>query len=503
MGLFFTLLYIMTGYFTPTLLFGDLAAYHLEIIIVGLALLFSLPKWGESGLSKMPQAWAIGGLCFAVFCSIMFNGLFPYAPATVIEFLPEVTCFYLVVVNCKTKTQLQMLVACIFVFASFVILKGYVGVHSGDIESEYVLDMGSSSEHLLRIRGLGIFNDPNDFGQLIVGLIPCMFFFWHKGQAARNFLLVYAPVAVLVYGMYLTHSRGGMLALMVIAIVAARRKIGLIPGVIGGGLVFVALSAAGFSGGRDVSASAGDDRISLWSQGLAIIRYHPLFGVGFNRFPEYTDVGLTAHNTFVVCTGELGLVGVFCWLLMAVTTMRNALALGKAPADEKPANSFMAGGVPFPAGAEAAALPAGGMARLAMPSHGGMPEPVFAHAGATLTPVLAEPRAMQTAPLRIGALEDEGAEREAGDAEIRRMASLTVLSFAGFFTAGWFLSRAYTMALFVYAGIAAAIFQMAVARGFAPPQMTTKSMFKATSITLVLLFVFVYAIIRGDHFLPK
>jgi O-antigen ligase len=501
MGFFFTLLYIMTGYFSPTALFGDLAQYRLEMIIVGLAVLFSVPSLGKSGVSKMPQSWAIAGLCFAVFCSIMFNGLFAYAPETVIELLPAIACFFLVVVNCRTRMRLQILVACIFVFAAFVIAQGYLAIQHDDLENAYLLDMGYGGEHVLRIRGLGIFNDPNDFGQLMVGLIPYMFFFWHKGSVARNLLLVYAPVALLVYGMYLTHSRGGMLALMVMAIFAARRKIGLIPGVVGGGLVFLALSAAGFSGGRDVSASAGEDRISLWSQGLGIVRSHPIFGVGFNRFQEYTDVGLTAHNTFVVCVGEVGLVGVFFWLLMAVTTIRNAQVLGAGKAEEKPAEPVADGETAFASRAAEVAVSPGAITRMAATARTALPEAAFARAGLGFAPARLEEGTMPGAPFRVGALSEDGGETE--DAEIRRMASLTVLSFAGFFTAGWFLSRSYTMALFVNAGIAAAIFQMAVERGFAPPQMPVKKMLKVTAITLVLLLLFVYIIIRGDHFLPK
>jgi O-antigen ligase len=497
MGFFFTLAYILIGYFTPTALFGELGAYHLETVIVALALIFSIASWSRSGLSSLPQTKAIAGLCFVVVCSIVFNGLKDQAAATLLEFLPNIACFFLIVLNFRSKGRLQILVAGIFIFAVCVIYQGMGALNRGDIESPYLLDMGGSFEHLLRIRGLGIFADPNDFGQLMVGLIPCLFFFWRKGHAARNFALVYVPVGVLVYGMFLTHSRGGMLALMMMAIVAGRRKIGLIPGIVGGGLVFVALSAAGFSGGRDVSASAGDDRISLWSQGLDLLRSHPIFGVGYGRFQEHTDVGLTAHNTFVVCAGELGLVGVFCWLLMAITTIRNGYVLGEAGAARQPEPDPEPGGSLFPGRAAPAAMAT--VAPVAMP--GG----AFALAGSAFgqAPAYAERNGMNAAPLRPGALTDSTADTAAEHAEIRRMASLTVLSFAGFFTAGWFLSRAYTMALFVNAGIAAAIFQMAVERGIAPPQMPTKRMMKVTAVTLMALFVFVYVIIRADRFMPK
>ena len=39
---------------------------------------------------------------------------------------------------------------------------------------------------IYRVRGLGEINDPNDFGQMLVCLIPLMFIFWrHEEDAAQ------------------------------------------------------------------------------------------------------------------------------------------------------------------------------------------------------------------------------------------------------------------------------------------------------------------------------
>jgi putative inorganic carbon (HCO3(-)) transporter len=77
------------------------------------------------------------------------------------------------------------------------------------------------------------------------------------------------------------------------------------------------------AGGRGFSAqedSAGS-RILAWSEGLTMLRNQPLFGVGYNNFTEHHDI--TAHNSFVLCFAELGLIGYFTWLALVVIAFRD------------------------------------------------------------------------------------------------------------------------------------------------------------------------------------
>ena len=91
---------------------------------------------------------------------------------------------------------------------------------------------------LIRLRGLGEINDPNDFGQLIVCVIPLMFIFWRAKKMLRNIVFVILPVCALLLGVYLTHSRGALLALIAMAVVAARRRIGTVPALLLAGALF-------------------------------------------------------------------------------------------------------------------------------------------------------------------------------------------------------------------------------------------------------------------------
>ena len=114
-----------------------------------------------------------------------------------------------------------------------------------------------AGEWFYRLRGLGEINDPNDFGQLIVCVIPLMFIFWRAKKMLRNIAFVILPVCVLLFGVFLTHSRGALLALMAVAVVAARRRIGTLPALLLAGGLFVAAMALHFTGGREISAECG------------------------------------------------------------------------------------------------------------------------------------------------------------------------------------------------------------------------------------------------------
>ena len=290
-----------------------------------------------------------------------------------------------------------------------------------------------------------------------------------------------------------------MVALMALCIVAGRRKIGVVPAVVIGAVVFVGLTVLGFSGGRAIGAS--EDRLEAWSIGIMLIRSHPIFGVGFQKFSEFNEI--TAHNTFVVCAAELGLVGAFCWVLLTLVTVRNVFVTATDPEQEArdrqkkldAANSrqpFLQG---IPSLTDAALAPA--TASVGPPTHQfsgpGMP---FVLPAASI-----DDRTRLAQGDQFGFI-NNGVDGELDDAEIRRMASIMVISFAGFLTAGWFLSRAYTMCLYVNAGMAAAIYKMARDRGIAPPPMPTGEAMKLTAKIMLALVVIVYLAVRVDHLMP-
>jgi hypothetical protein len=366
-----------------------------------------------------------------------------------------------VCLHCNSKKKLQMIVLMLLSVCLFVIARGYydlsLGVsHSGPLQSgttesvdsylwemehPYLLEMNADKGELIyRLRGLGMINDPNDFGQVIVCLIPLLFIFWRTQKMLWNIGLVILPVCALLAGTYLTHSRGALLALMAIMIVAARRRIGTLPSILIAGGVLAAAMLLNFTGGRGISANAGSDRTALWSSGLQMLKSHPFFGVGLGSFADNCDgCGHTAHNSLVVCAAELGMVGLFFWAMFLFSTVRDALVIAS------PAKVSEAG------------------------------------------PAMLEEGRLSQGRNRIVVVDK---------AEVNRFGRLLVLSLTGFLVAGWFLSRAYVMTFFLLGGIVEAVYEMALQRGMITPRLRLSRVFLYSAGLSILLVLLMYILLR-------
>ena len=441
MGFALTSLYLVIYYLTPTRVFGPLAAYHIELILAALVFFVSLPALQKTFLLKTPQSLALIGLAIASFMSVLVGERWPGgALSAFMDFIPNAFAYFLICLHCNSGKKLRVIVLMLQFVCLFAIVNGSIDLERGlpeygnlptdvpnttltkaelheiwNTEHPFLVAMKNDAGTLFyRLRGEGNINDPNDLGQLIACTIPLVFIFWRAKKTMQNIVIVLLPVAALLLGIYLTHSRGALLALVTIVVVAARRRVGTVPALVLAVVVFAAAMALQFTGGREISAGAGSDRSSLWGQGLEIFRAHPLFGVGFGYMPEFTDVHLTAHNSLVVCAAELGSFGLYFWCLFLLPTMRSALAISSPNAVSE--------GVPT-------------------------------------APEIGRSRAMTR---KIEALDK---------AEINRLGRLIVLSLTGFLVTAWFLSRAYVLSLFLLGGITEVVFQLALQRGMTAPRM--------------------------------
>lgn len=194
---------------------------------------------------------------------------------------------------------------------------------SGGTESGGMLSPeGDTSEtvYVKRARALGFLNDPNDFAQILVSMIPLLFVAWRKGRWVLNLGIVLVPAGLVVWGVVLTRSRGGMLALCALLPLAwiirmeARSRhaavtalaLATVPGMIV--LFRYALT--------DESAMG---RIEAWSAGLQMLKSSPVWGVGSGFFMDHHS--RVAHNSFVQCFAETGLVGYFLWLSLLILSL--------------------------------------------------------------------------------------------------------------------------------------------------------------------------------------
>jgi len=505
MGLFFTLVYIFVAYIGPQVLFGDLVQYHIQIGIAALALAFSLPSLQDSDFTKLPQTYGVIGLIAAVPLSIAFSGWFGGAPTALLNFLPEAMLFFFVVLNCKKKIHLQILIAVLLFTAVYNVSQGLIAERFGNDLSPYVIIMkNNAGESFYRIRGVDFISDPNDLAQFLLMLMPCLFFFWSKGKTVRNMLFVLLPLSFLLVGMFFTHSRGAMVALMAVAMVAGRRKFGLGRSLVAGVVLYLAMTAAGFSGGRSSSLEDGTDRMDSWAAGLMMIRMHPILGVGFGRFTdEYHD--LPAHNSVVLCAAETGLFGLFFWMLVTVPTVRDAYVGSGSTKSNEAASDDTASNekgrrkiAPRRSDAGPERKPALSFSRQPQPKEGFVLRgAVAAGAGPVDVPALAASGSSKV-PQRYFAGPREDTD-EMTAPEIHRMSNLMLISATGFLVAGWFLPRTYTMTMFLEAGIVAAIYNMGRREQIVPLPMPFSKAAKVATIAGVVCIGLVWISLRISH----
>lgn len=459
MGFVLSVFYFVTYYLTPTMIFGPLAIYRVELILAILVFVISLPKMIGSNIFRTPQFTAVIGLAFATFLSVLIAVRWSGgAVAAILGFIPNAFAYILVYLHCNTKRKLQAIVFMLLFVCLYVIAHGYIdlryGVPAGgpsqsedaesagpnlwNMEHPYLLSMGSDAGvPVYRLRGLGLINDPNDLGQLIVCVIPLMFIFWRSKKMLWNIACVILPVSALLFGAFLTHSRGALVALMAVAVVAARRRIGTLPALLIAGVLFAGAMALRFTGGRAISVDAGEDRTALWGESLQLFKSHPLFGIGIGNLPDY--LGHTAHNSVAVCAAELGIFGLFFWSLFLFPTIRDALAL-------------------------------------ASPSRVSEAEPV-------------EP---EEEHLPLPARKKEVIDK----AEVNHLGRLMVLSLTGFLVAGWFLSRAFVMTYFLLGGMVEVVYEMALQSGMIAPRLRLPRVFFYAGGLAISLVLIIYVMLR-------
>jgi hypothetical protein len=208
-------------------------------------------------------------------------------------------------------------------------------------------------------------------------------------------------------------------ALAFLLLLVLRKRLGSV----GSTVVSVALAAGfiafGVTGGRAISAQGGADRLELWRSGIDILKTRPLFGVGMGNFSDYSPTHHTAHNSFVLCFSELGLTGYFVWLAMLIATFAALRWLRQQQSISSP------GRITLVAAAAAS---------------------VHVSSSAALTTRIVP--------------EDGTAEGGTGPeavSQIVRTANVLWYALVAFLTAGFFLSRAYSMTLYILLGVAAAL----------------------------------------------
>lgn len=198
--------------------------------------------------------------------------------------------------------------------AIFSICAAILAMHGIEQASEGIGWTGVELSQGTRIQYVGIFNDPNDLGMLFVMCLPMAVYLGHSGRGGLLRRLTWLALGgVLLYGIYLTDSRGTMVALLAVLGVYVWIRRGALVAATLGGLGLVAMMALSSRMQElDASEASAAGRVDAWYEGLQMFVANPLFGVGADGFSDLNN--LTAHNSFVLVLAETGIIGFTVWL---------------------------------------------------------------------------------------------------------------------------------------------------------------------------------------------
>jgi putative inorganic carbon (HCO3(-)) transporter len=300
----FILAYVALVYVRPQDYVPELQGLTILPVFLGLSLLCWLPARGKS--FEAAQHILLPVLVVYAALVIALRGWVTGGITAFNDMLPAMVVFYVVATTTITLPRHRLLMKLILACGLVLAFHGIDQVQAGIGWSGAELSQGT------RITYIGLFNDPNDLAVVFVVVLPMLGYLFSESRWLGK--LVYAVAACpLLYAIYLTNSRGGMLAALTQFLVYAAGRYGYVKAGIAG-----AIAASGLLmlpsrlDQLDADEASAAGRVDAWYAGLEMLRAYPLFGVGKDNFSDHH--GLAAHNMLVLGFAELGLVGYFFWL---------------------------------------------------------------------------------------------------------------------------------------------------------------------------------------------
>jgi O-antigen ligase len=324
------------------LIYDVTAIKVLGMIGAGWALLKIGSGTGGDPVFRSPQARLFAGLLLGVLISATLNSSAVWA---LVKYFALVMFMPFVLTAVQTRDDLRRVIQTMVVAMTVVV--------------PYALWQTTRWNGRL---GVGLY-EPNYFAANLVLVVPLAFALAGSETVAVRRALWAAAGCVLVVAVLLTSSRGGYLGLVVAGLVYAYRRRGIVAAV--AALVFLVIAAAPMDVGQRALATIATDRPpppgvaesthahkALFWGGLQMVADAPIFGVGPQRFRDYSrrytglDISYIAHNTYLELAAEAGVPVLVLFLLLVATAVGT---LGRAArlhyADEDRAFAVWADGL--------------------------------------------------------------------------------------------------------------------------------------------------------------
>jgi O-antigen ligase len=309
--------YVAMLYVRPAEIVPGLAELPLVQIMAGVGAVTALVSWiaRPRNFMNRPSDRFLVGFWMAIVLSNLAWGWYSGASRGFTDFLTVAFSYFLIRAGATSERHVRVIVTALIAASLFQALNGIVQYHTG---------VGFGNVTMVednRIRGTGIFNDPNDLGMALVMVTPFLVSAVLESRFAIRFVALAALTPILL-AIYYTNSRGAVLGLAAALLVyfKTRFRSSVAPVLAGVALVAVVAAAPARASNMSSDEASAQGRIQAWSAGLVMLKSHPIFGVGYGRFTEFHE--LVAHNSFVHTFAELGLLGAFCLVGMWASYFR-------------------------------------------------------------------------------------------------------------------------------------------------------------------------------------
>ena len=284
------------------------------VMYVALLSLIMEVSQGNARLQKSPTIMLAAGLFIATLLShvahLYFQGIInTVSPSFKFCFF---TVLLLFVINSVERLRAVMLVFILaaVIMSIHVIMEVKTGY--GFAGAQPMWDYSVKNDLWIR-RGcfFGIFADPNDTAQFLATSFPLVFAYPRR-LTPINFLMACGVGWLILMGMNGCYSRGGMIALgsVVMCIVFLKLPRRWVP--YAGVTALVAGLVLCYAKGGVLMDFSARERVVFWGYANYAFKHNLLFGLGYGMFWQVAG-DRAAHNAFVSCYTELGLVGYWFW----------------------------------------------------------------------------------------------------------------------------------------------------------------------------------------------
>jgi hypothetical protein len=179
-----------------------------------------------------------------------------------------------------------------------------------------------------RVRWRGQLDDPNEVAVLIGALIPFLFMLGEgRGRATKVVMLLL--LALGLWAMVLTQSRGGQLVFGTVMMTMLIRRYGKWSIVLGA-VATVPLVLLSWRSGEDADSSSAE-RTEILSEGLQLLKANPLIGTGVAQFASENPLNMAAHNSYLLIATEVGLPGHLMWCALVWMTVKIPFTVARRP----------------------------------------------------------------------------------------------------------------------------------------------------------------------------